>query len=65
MVVHYNGKSGHEIVFLFEVSLTEENLSIQDEVAVKEGEENRAARWYSKQDISKCTVLPPQILDSI
>ncbi|MFK7828040.1 MAG: NUDIX hydrolase [Oligoflexales bacterium] len=61
-IFQYNGKLGHEIVFFFEVVLAGNKFYELKEILVKEGSENRVARWYSKSDLEKTVILPPQIV---
>ena len=64
-IFEYNGKPGHEIVFFYEVILADNNFYEMKEILVKEGNENRVAKWYSKEEIGKAVILPPQIADLI
>ncbi len=57
----YNGKPGHEIIFMYEGKLADESLYRKDKFMFMEGKRETEAGWYSKQDVEKegSAVYPP------
>ncbi|MCB9228920.1 MAG: NUDIX domain-containing protein [Deltaproteobacteria bacterium] len=61
-IFEYNGEPGHEIVFFYELTLSERSFYERAEIPVREGAEVRIARWYPREDLKTKVIFPPQIL---
>ncbi|HIK44474.1 MAG TPA: NUDIX hydrolase [Leptolyngbyaceae cyanobacterium M65_K2018_010] len=64
-IFDYEGKPGHEIVFVYDGRFVDESLYGQEELAVVEGKRQFTAVWRSRQDLraGPYPLVPEQIWD--
>ena len=60
-IFEYDGKQGHEVVFLYELTIQEEELLRSEVINICEGSEKRTAKWYDLDSLQEATILPNQI----
>jgi len=57
----YNGKQGHEIVFMYKGKLADESFYKKEQFTFREGDREAEAGWFSQIDIEKekLPIYPP------